>query len=65
VKESGSSFIFDGQGTLEVSTDKGEGDVDSDSYPIKFTYEFDEDGKITRQMHREIDTSSFFEGGPV
>jgi len=65
VKESDSSFIVDGQGTLETSTDMGEGDSMSDDYPIKFTYEFDEDGRITRQIHREIDTSSFFEGGPA
>jgi hypothetical protein len=65
VKESDSSFIVDGQGSLEVSTDKGEGDVDSDTYPIEFIYEFDEDGRITKRIKREIDTSSFFEGGPV
>ena len=62
VTKRGSYFIVKGSATLEVDTDLGEGDSWSDSYPMTFTYEFDEDGKIVTQLHRSIDTSSFFAG---
>jgi len=62
VTESEEGFIIDGTASLEVLTDLGEGDVFSDSYPMSFSYEFDSDGKIIRQLKREIDTSSFFAG---
>jgi hypothetical protein len=62
VKASGSDFIVDGSATPEVSTVLGEGDVFSDAYPMKFSYLFDSDGKIVKQLRREIDTSSFFAG---
>ncbi len=62
VKESGTSFIVDGNGTVETSTDTGEGDSLSGSYPMKFVYEYDEDGKIINQVKRHIDTSRFFAG---
>ncbi len=62
VKKLGSNFIVDGSATLEVETDMGEGDTASSSYPMTFSYEFDEDGKIVEQHSRHIDTSSFFAG---
>jgi hypothetical protein len=46
---------------LETETDMGEGDTSDGAYPMKFVYEFDEDGKIIKQVKRKIDTSSFFE----
>jgi hypothetical protein len=62
VKKLDSNFIVDGSATLEVETDMGEGDTASSSYPMTFSYEFDEDGKIVEQHSRHIDTSSFFAG---
>jgi len=62
VTKSGSNFIVEGSATLEVTTDLGEGDRFSDDYPMTFSYEFDEDGKIVEQLNRHIDTSSFFAG---
>ncbi len=62
VEESGSTFIVKGSATIEISTNYGDGESFPDSYPMKFSYEFDEDGKIVRQLSREIDTSSFFYG---
>jgi hypothetical protein len=63
VTEDDSHFVVHGSATLEVDTDLGEGDKWSDGYPMQFSYEFDEDGKIVGQRDRSIDTSSFFEGG--
>jgi hypothetical protein len=62
VTESADGFVVDGTASLEVSTDLGDGDGFSDTYPMAFSFEFDEDGKIVRQLKREIDTSSFFYG---
>lgn len=62
VKKSGSNFVVDGRAMVETETDLGEGDSWSESYPMKFSYEFDEDGKIVKQRRRQIDTSSFFAG---
>jgi hypothetical protein len=61
-RRSGENVILDGTGTLEVTTDMGEGDTSSDAYPMRFSYEFDADGKIVHQLNRHIDTSSFFAG---
>ena len=63
VERSGSNFIVDGTATVETETDLGEGDAWNDSYPMSFSYEFDEDGRIERERNRHIDTSSFF-GNP-
>jgi SepF-like predicted cell division protein (DUF552 family) len=60
--ESDSGFIVTGSATLDVDTDLGDGDGFSDSYPMTFSYEFDESGRILRQLQRDIDTSSFFVG---
>jgi hypothetical protein len=65
VAESSSGFIVKGSATLDVTTDLGEGDTFSDSYPMTFAYEFDDNGKIVRQLSREIDTSSFFAGSEL
>ena len=54
--------IVDGSATVEIETDMGEGDTSSGDYPMTFSYEFDEDGKIEEQRRRRIDTSSFFAG---
>jgi hypothetical protein len=62
VTEEDSHFIVDGNATLEVDTDLGEGDSWSDGYPMTFSYECDADGKIVGQRSRFIDTSSFFAG---
>lgn len=62
VNKSESNFIVDGSATLEIETDMGEGDTSSHDYPMTFSYEFDEDGKIVEQRSRHIDTSSFFAG---
>src|SRR5258708_2560500 len=62
VKKSGDNFIVVGNAMLETSTDLGEGDGFSDSYPMTFSFEFDENGKIVAQLSRHIDTSSFFAG---
>jgi hypothetical protein len=62
VTKSGSDFIVEGSATLEITTDLGEGDSFPDCYPMTFSYEFDDDGKIVRQLSRHIDTSSFFAG---
>jgi hypothetical protein len=62
VTEENSNFIVDGNATLEVDTDLGEGDSWSDSYPMTFSCEFDDEGKIVGQRSRFIDTSSFFAG---
>lgn len=60
VEESGDGYIVTGSASLDVDTDLGEGDVFSDSYPMKFSYEFNSDGKIVRQLKRHIDMSTFF-----
>jgi hypothetical protein len=60
--ESDGGFIVTGSATLDVDTDLGDGDGFSDSYPMTFSYEFDESGRILRQLKRHIDTSSFFAG---
>jgi hypothetical protein len=62
VREADSNFIVDGAATLETETDLGEGDAWSDNYPMEFSYEFDENGAIVRQLIQTIDTSSFFAG---
>ncbi len=62
-KSSGDNVIIDGQGTLEVTTDMGDGDSSDDAYPITFSYEFDADGKIVSQLKRHVDTSSSFFAG--
>lgn len=62
VKESGTEFVVDGSASLEITTDLGEGDVYPDTYPMTFSYVFDSNGKIVKQLSREIDTSSFFAG---
>jgi hypothetical protein len=59
-RESGDNFIVDGQGTLELTRDMGEGDSSDEAYPITFSFEFDADGKIVKQLRRHVDTSSFF-----
>jgi hypothetical protein len=64
-KSSGDNVIIDGQGSLEVTTDMGEGDSSDDAYPITFSYEFDADGKIVSQLKRHVDTSSFFAGSDI
>jgi GGDEF domain-containing protein len=61
-ESSGDNVIIDGQGTLELTTDMGDGDSSDDAYPITFSYEFDADGKIVSQLKRHVDTSSFFAG---
>ena len=61
-KSSGDNFIIDGQGTLEVTVDMGDGDSSDDEYPITFSYEFDPEGNIVTQLKRHVDTSSFFAG---
>jgi hypothetical protein len=61
-RKSGENVIVDGTGTLEVTTDMGEGDTSDDAYPMRFSYEFDADGKIVNQLSRHVDTSSFFAG---
>jgi hypothetical protein len=60
--ESDGGFIVMGSATLDVDTDLGDGNGFSDSYPMKFSYEFDENGRILRQLQRHIDTSSFSAG---
>jgi hypothetical protein len=62
VTESNDGLIVTGRASLDVDTDLGEGDGFSDSYPMTFSYEFDGDGKIIRELNRHIDTSSFFAG---
>jgi hypothetical protein len=62
VKDFESNFIVEGHATLEIDTDIEDGEFRSDSYPMAFTYEFDEDGKIVQQLFQNIDTSSFFAG---
>jgi len=62
VTESDSGFIVKGNATLEITTDLDDGDMFSDGYPMTFSYEFNDDGKIVRQLSRNIDTSSFFAG---
>lgn len=62
VKESDSNFIIDGSATLETDTDVDDGEFWPGSYPMEFSYEFDEDGRIVREHFRNIDTSSFFAG---
>jgi len=64
-KSSGGNYIIDGQGTLEVTTDMGDGDSRDDAYPITFSYEFDADAKIVSQLKRHVDTSSFFAGSDM
>jgi hypothetical protein len=64
-KSSGDNVIIDGQGTLEVTTDMGDGDSSDDAYPITFSYEFDKDGTIVSQLKRHVDTSSFFAGSDI
>jgi hypothetical protein len=49
VKHTEDNFIVDGTATVETETDLGEGDTWNDSYPLTFSYEFDEDGKIERE----------------
>jgi hypothetical protein len=61
VKKERDSFIVDGQCTLETETDMGEGDTSDGAYPMTFVYEFDNEGKIVRQVRRQINTSKFFE----
>jgi hypothetical protein len=61
-RTSGDNFIIDGTGTLEITTDMGDGDSSDDAYPLTFSYEFDADGKIVKQLRRHVDTSSFFAG---
>jgi hypothetical protein len=61
-RKSGDNFIVDGTGTLEITTDMGDGDSSDDAYPMTFSYEFDADGKIVNQLRRHVDTSSFFAG---
>jgi hypothetical protein len=56
-----SNFVVKGSATLEAYTDMGEGQSWDHSLPMHFTYEFDEDGKIVRQLRRSINTSSSFE----
>jgi hypothetical protein len=63
IRKSGTNFIIEGNATVETETDLGEGDTWDDGYPMSFTYEFDEDGKIVETRSRHIDTSSFFAGG--
>lgn len=58
VTEEDLHFIVEGSATLEAYTDMGEGDTWDHSLPMTFTYEFDEDGKIVRQVRRSIDMSS-------
>jgi hypothetical protein len=60
VEKTGSNFIVNGAATVETETDLGDGDTWDDAYPMKFVFEFDENGTIVKQHHREIDTSSFF-----
>jgi hypothetical protein len=62
VKKSGDNFIVSGSASLDVCTDLGEGDGFDDSYPMTFSFEFDDSGKIVAQLRRHIDTSSFFAG---
>jgi hypothetical protein len=64
-RKSGENFIVDGTGTLEVTTDMGEGDSSDDAYPMTFSYEFDADRKIVNQLSRHVDTSSFFAGSDM
>src|SRR3984885_9529018 len=64
-KSSGDNVIVDGQGTLEVTTDMGDGDSSDDAYPITFSFEFDPDGNIVNQLKRHVDTSSFFAGSDI
>jgi hypothetical protein len=61
-RTSGANFVIDGTGTLEITTDMGDGGSSDDAYPIAFSYEFDPHGKIVKQLRRHVDTSSFFAG---
>jgi SepF-like predicted cell division protein (DUF552 family) len=60
--ESNDGIIVTGSASLDVDTDLGDGDGFSDSYPMTFSYLFDDSGRILRQLKRHIDTSSFFAG---
>ena len=62
LNEFGTNFIVEGCAMLEIDTDIDDGEFRSDSYPMEFTYEFDEDGNVVRQLFQNIDTSSFFAG---
>lgn len=62
VRKSRGNFIVTGTALLDVYTSLGDGDGFSDQYPMTFSYEFDSDGKIVKQLGRKIDTSSFFAG---
>jgi Predicted pPIWI-associating nuclease len=59
------NFRVEGTATLETQTDMGEGDSMDGSYPMTFSLDFDSDGIIVRGNKIEVDTDSFFEGGPI
>lgn len=65
VKKIDGNFRVEGSATLETETDMGEGDSMKGSYPLTFSLDFDSDGKIVRGDRIEVDTTSFFEGGPI
>jgi hypothetical protein len=62
VSEKGFHFIVEGTATLEVTADWEIPGKWSGDYPMKFSYEFDSDGKIVSEVSCSIDYSAFEAG---
>src|SRR5208282_4519692 len=62
VSEKDFHFIVDGTATLEVTADWEIPGEWSGDYPMKFSYEFDSDGKIVSEVSFSIDSSAFDAG---
>ena len=62
VSEKDFHFIVDGTATLKVTADWEIPGKWSGDYPMKFSYEFDSDGKIVSEVSCSIDSSAFDAG---